>query len=85
MANVHLIYKGESHDFTFEELFNPQVRNTLGIAQDVFVDSSNVTENQLKQAVATYMDVNVSEFGDHKVELNPNGNATIRMDTPFGV
>jgi len=35
-------------------------------------------------ALAQHYDVGVGEFSDHKVEINKNGNITVRADTVFG-
>jgi len=36
------------------------------------------------EVLSQYYDVGVGEFDDHFVELNPNGNVTVRPNTPFG-
>jgi predicted nucleotidyltransferase len=84
VADVHVVYNGRNQDISFEDLFTAERRAAVGIAGDQALDSSNVTESQLKQALSQYFDVGVGEFNDHFVELNPNKNATVRPNTPFG-
>lgn len=87
MSSVHVIYSGRNEDITFDQLFTPERRASVGIAdgnEPVMLSSSNVTESQVKQALSQYYDVGAGEFQDHFVELNPNGNVTVRPNTPFG-
>jgi hypothetical protein len=84
MAGVHVVYNGRNEDITFEQLFTPERRAGVGIADGIVLSSSNVTEDQVKRALSQYYDVGVGEFDDHFVELNPNGNVTVRPNTPFG-
>jgi hypothetical protein len=84
MAGVHVVYNGRNEDIAFEQLFTPERRAGVGIADGIVLSSSNVTEDQVKRALSQYYDVGVGEFDDHFVELNPNGNVTVRPNTPFG-
>jgi hypothetical protein len=84
MAGIHVIYGAQTKDLTFDQLFPADQRQVLGIPEATVLTSSNVTEDQVKRALASYFDVGVGEFEDHAVELNPNGNITVRPDTPFG-
>jgi hypothetical protein len=85
MADVHVIYKGENKDVSFGDLFTAERRANFGMDPNVELSSRNVTEEQLKQALAQSLDVGIGELNDHYVELNPNGNATVRPNTTFGV
>ncbi len=85
MASVHVIYKGQTQDIEFDALFTAERRANMGIDPNAVLTASNVTEAQLKQALAQYFDVGLGEFNDHYVEMNPNGNATVRPNTTFGV
>jgi hypothetical protein len=84
MADVHVIYKGRTDDISIDQLFPAERRVALGIAPDTVLSSSNVTEAQVKNALAQWYDVGVGEFDDLFVEMNPNGNVTVRPNTPFG-
>jgi hypothetical protein len=84
MADVHVVYNGRNDDLSFDQLFTPERRAGVGVAEGLVITSSNVTEDQVKRALSQYYDVGVGEFQDHFVELNPNGNVTVRPSTPFG-
>ena len=84
MSGVHVIYNGRNEDLPFEQLFTPERMASVGIAEGTVISSSNITEDQVKHALSQYYDVGVGEFVDHFVELNPNGNVTVRPNTPFG-
>jgi len=84
MAGIHVVYNGNTRDLTFEELFPQDRLAAIGFTGNEAPASSNLTEDQVKRALAQHFDVGVGEFGDHKVEMNPNGNITVRPDTPFG-
>ena len=85
MSGVHVVYNGRNDDLTFDQVFTPERRASVGIAEGTVLSSSNVTEDQMKRALSQYYDVGVGEFNDHFVELNPNGNVTVRPSTPFGM
>jgi hypothetical protein len=85
MADVHVVYNGRNDDINLDELFTPERRASVGLAADTVLTSANVTEAQVKQALAQYYDVGVGEFRDFFVEINPNGNLTVRPNTVFGV
>jgi hypothetical protein len=85
MSDVHVVYNGRNDDLTFDQVFTPERRVSVGIAEGTVLSSSNVTEDQMKRALSQYYDVGVGEFNDHFVELNPNGNVTVRPSTPFGM
>lgn len=85
MAEIAYRYNGESLTVQFEDVFTQDRIAALGLPAGVAVTSQNVTESQLKNALAQHLDVNVNEFRDMYTELNPNGNATLRPNTTFGV
>ena len=85
MSDVHVVYNGRNDDLTFDQLFTPERRASTGVQEGLVITSSNVTEDQVKRALSQYYDVGVGEFQDHFVELNPNGNVTVRPSTPFGI
>lgn len=84
MSDVHVMYKGKTDDFSFEDLFPVERLSALGIAEGTTVLPSTVTESQIRMALAQKYDVGEAEFRDHAIEINPNGNITVRADTPFG-
>lgn len=84
MATIHVVYDGRNDDLEFADVFRADRLAGLGIAEGTVVDSHNVTEAQVKNALAQNYDVAVAEFQDHYVELSANGNATVRPNTKFG-
>jgi hypothetical protein len=84
MSYVHVMYKGRQDDILFEDLFPEERYEAIGILQGTEVSPSNVTDNHIRAALAQYYDVGLNEFSDQYIEKNPNGNITIRANTPFG-
>ena len=84
MSEVHVMYQGKQEDISFEDLFPAERYEAIGIAPGTEVIPSNVTDNQIRAALAQYYDVGLNEFSDQYIEKNPNGNITIRANTPFG-
>jgi hypothetical protein len=84
MSEVHVMYRGKQEDLSFEDLFPVERYEAIGIAPGTEVIPSNVTDNQIRAALAQYYDVGLNEFSDQNIEKNPNGNITIRANTPFG-
>jgi len=86
MAQVHVVYEGRTDDFEFEEIFPQDRLAAIGIPDGtVEVTAQNLTHDQVKAAAAQHYDVGLDEFEDHFVEINPNGNVTLRPKTAFGV
>ena len=81
MPKVHVIYNG-TKDIDFEELFRDSY-NRLGIQPDTLLSSENLTEQQVKMALAQYFDVSLNEFEDHHVDFAPNRNITVRPHATF--
>lgn len=84
MSEVHVMYRGKQEDLSFGDLFPVERYEAIGIAPGTEVVPSNVTDNQIRAALAQYYDVGLNEFSDQYIEKNPNGNITIRANTPFG-
>jgi len=84
MATVHVLYNGRTQDIPLEQMFPPEHFAEIGLQAGALVTAANLTQEQVKKAAAQHFDVAETEFQDHFVELNPNGNITIRPSTPFG-
>lgn len=84
MSDVHVMYRGRQDDFPFDSLFPNERYEALGIAEGATVLPSTVNESQIRMALAQKYDVGMNEFNDHFIEINPNGNITVRANTPFG-
>ena len=84
MPNIHVMYEG-THDLGFEEVFTPERKTSIGLAEDAEITSRDLSNNQIKAALAQHFDVGVNEFDDHYVDIAPNGNITVRPSTPFGI
>jgi hypothetical protein len=83
MSQIHVAYDGKNQDLEFDEVFPVERRAGLGLSEGV-ISSSTVTPDQVKQAVAQFYDVGIAQFNDYYVEINPNGNITVRPDATFG-
>jgi len=84
MAKTHVVYNGRNEDLDFETLF-PQTRfANIGIPEGTVPSVNTLTSEQVKTALAQHYDVGLGEFADHFVEMNPNGNITVRPNTTFG-
>ncbi len=84
MSTVHIRHDGQSHDIDFDEVFPQDRLASIGIEDNTEVNPHNLTQENVKTAVAQYLDVGISEFDDHQVEFSKNGNITIRPDAVFG-
>lgn len=85
MSTVHVLYKGRTEDLEFEQVFPVGRFQAIGIPEGTTVSASNLTEGQIKAALSQHFDVGLGEFEDHYVEINPNGNVTVRPNTTYGV
>ncbi|MGD2269590.1 MAG: hypothetical protein PVI06_04255 [Desulfobacterales bacterium] len=65
---LHARFDGRSYDIPLSKL-------------DIGSDSS---DRQVKAALAWYLDVAESRFGDYVVERHDNGNFTVRPEAVFG-
>lgn len=80
---VHVKYEG-SQDIEFEELFPQERLASLGVAEGVAPTPQSVTQQQIKLALAQHFDKGAGEFDAFYVEINPNGNITVRPEATFG-
>ncbi len=85
MATVHVMYDGRTDDLEFETVFPQERLAAIGIPDGTELVARNLNEEQVKNAVAQHYDAGLDEFTDHFVEINPNGNITVRPKTAFGV
>ena len=67
-AVIHIRYEGKSHDIPVAEF-------DIGQAS---------TDNQIKAAVANFLEVEVDKLENYVVEHHENGNFTIRTEAVFG-
>jgi hypothetical protein len=84
MAKIHVVYNGRNEDLDFETLFPQERFANIGIPAGTVPSVSALTSEQVKTALAQHFDVGLGEFADHFVEMNPNGNITVRPNTVFG-
>lgn len=85
MSTVHVVYDGRNEDIDLESLFPSERLTAIGVAEGTEISVGNLTEQQVKTALAQYYDVGANEFEDHYVELNSRtNNATVRPNTTFG-
>jgi hypothetical protein len=84
MSHVHVVYQGRKEDLEFDTVF-PQTRfANIGIPEGTIPSVNTLNSEQVKTALAQHYDVGLGEFADHFVELNPNGNITVRPEAVFG-
>jgi len=84
MGQVHVVYNGRTDDLSMEDVFPSSRFSSIGIPEGTVPAVINLNVSQVKNAVAQHYDVNLTEFEDHFVEMNPNGNITVRPNTTFG-
>jgi len=84
MLEVHVVFRGEQKDFSFEQLFPAERYAALGIQEGTLVAPNSVTDQQICMALAQVFDVGLQEFSDHYIDKSSNGNITVRQNTPFG-
>ena len=83
MSMIHVVYNGKTEDFEFDTVFSREKLPGLGITVDN-ITPQQVTHDQIKLAMAQQFDVGVNEFNDFFIEINSNGNITVRPQTTFG-
>lgn len=81
MSKVHVVYDGRNQDLDFDQVFPADRYQNLTGSERV---ASGMTPQQVKEALARFFDASIDEFQDHYVEINPNGNITVRPNTTFG-
>jgi len=84
MSTIHVVYDGESKDLEFETVFPAERYAAIGIVAGTEVTASTVSQDNVRTALSQHFDVGLSEFNDHFVEINPNGNITVRPNATFG-
>jgi hypothetical protein len=81
---VHVKYEGRSEDIEFDALFAQDRLASIGIPAGVVPTPQSVTQQQIKVALAQHFDRGLTEFDEMYVEVNPNGNITVRPEAVFG-
>ena len=84
MSIVHVMFRGNTDDLKFEEIFPEERYVALGLEPGFIPTQSNVSQDQIRMALAQHYDVGLGEFSDHHIEINSNGNITVRANTTFG-
>jgi hypothetical protein len=84
MSLVHCTFRGNQHDYNFEDIFPVERYAAIGIPEGMDVTPSTISEEMVKTALAQKLDVGVGEFSDSHVEINSNGNITVRPNAVFG-
>jgi hypothetical protein len=82
MSTIHVLYDGNNRDFDFSDVINPETAAQVGIP--VGATSSNITEAQMKTAVARHMDISRDLLETYTVAFEKNGNVTVRPEATFG-
>lgn len=82
MSTIHVVYNGRNEDLEFDHVFRQDRLETLGVQQNPTHNS--ITQDQVKRALANHYDVDIEEFEAHYVEINPNGNITVRPNAKWG-
>jgi hypothetical protein len=72
MSDIHVVYGGRNETLNFGDIF------TGG------EEPKSITHDQVKTALAHHYDVSTDEFEAHFVEVNPNGNITVRPNAKWG-
>jgi len=81
---VHVKYEGRSEDIEFGTLFQQDRLAGMGIPEGAMPTPQTVTQQQMRVALAQHFDKGIDEFNDFYVEINPNGNITVRPEAGFG-
>lgn len=86
MPDVHVRHNGQSHTFSFGDIFTPERLEGLGLSVEAGSEFSvqELNPQQVKTAVAQHMDTAVTEFDDYEVEYAKSGNVTVRPSAVFG-
>jgi len=81
MSTVHVRYSGNSQDIDFDDMFAQDRLASIGITD---ANPGRLSSDNVKNAVANFLDVSLAEFNDYEVEFNKNGNITVRPSAVFG-
>lgn len=84
MAQVHILYEGNTEDLNLEDLIPIEDRLGLGIDDDHEISSTELSGDQIKRALSNHYDKPVEEFEELVVEFHKNGNITVRPNASFG-
>lgn len=85
MATVHVVLAGRNETLDFDQVFTPQRLAAIGMPDGAVASVENLTEGQVKAALAQFFDINPNEIRDHYVELNSKtGNITVRPNSGWG-
>lgn len=83
MAQIHILYNGQTEDLDINDLFPLHRREEFGLSNES-LSFSDVTSEQIKRALASHYDKPIDEFNELVVEFHKNGNVTVRPDAVFG-
>jgi len=81
---IHVVFDGTSKDLEFDDVFKSENFSAIGISEGATVSPNDVTKEQIKNALCHYLDISDSELSDHYIEINKNGNITVRPEATFG-
>lgn len=85
MAAIHVVYDGRNEDLELEAVFPQERLAAIGVPEGTEITVGNLTETQVKTALAQHFDVGIDAFQDHYVEINPKSSSiTVRPNTTFG-
>jgi len=82
MSQIYVKYGGEQKTYEFTDVFTPERNLVMGLTEPVI--PNQLSERQVKTALCQKLDINMSELEDHYVEINPNGNITLRPESGWG-
>jgi hypothetical protein len=82
MSIIHVAYGGRNEDLEFDDVFREDRLHSLGMTTKPLSQSTN--PETVKRALAIHYDVSYDEFDSHFVEVNPNGNITVRPNAKWG-
>lgn len=84
MSSIHIRYDGQTYEEDFEEVFREDRLESIGISNASLVNSQNVSADNVKTAVAEFLDIDIDELVDYEVEFHKNSNITVRPSAVFG-
>lgn len=84
MSTVHVRYDGNSQDVDFADVFRADRLASIGLPEGTEVIAGRISVDNVKNAVAQYLDIGVDELHDYDVEFSKNGNITVRPAATFG-
>lgn len=81
---LHVRYDGKSTDIPFDEFFRSDRLERVGVNPDKASSIGDLTDNQIKQMLASYFDKSSDEFSGYMIDREETGNLTIRPQAVFG-